>query len=171
MSFARNVTPRYTLSHRSVPDGFERLYYKLHYNMLTVRFWYNHSVIDSNRRRASMCVFCKIVAGEIPSNKVLENDEFVAFHDINPIAPVHILVIPKVHVENFQSVSGELMAKMTPFIQSVAKELCLDQTGYRLIVNNGKDGGQEVPHLHFHLLGGARLKWTHLAKDETHKSL
>ncbi len=118
-----------------------------------------------------MCIFCKIVAGEIPSNKVLENDEFIAFHDINPIAPVHILIIPKVHVENFQSVSGELMAKMTPFIQRVAKELCLDQTGYRLIVNNGEDGGQEVPHLHFHLLGGARLKWTHLAKDDTHKSL
>ncbi|WP_201353511.1 histidine triad nucleotide-binding protein [Hydrogenimonas urashimensis] len=118
-----------------------------------------------------MCIFCKIVDGEIPANKVLENEEFLAFHDINPIAPIHILIIPKVHVENFQSVSPELMAKMTPFIQQVAAELCLDKSGYRLVVNNGKDGGQEVPHLHFHLLGGARLKWTHLTEDETHKNL
>jgi len=118
-----------------------------------------------------MCIFCKIVAGEIPSNKVLENDEFVAFHDINPVAPVHILIIPKKHVENFQSVTPEIMAKMTSFIQDVAKELCLDQNGYRLVTNNGKDGGQEVPHLHFHLLGGAKLKWTHLTDNDTHKSL
>ncbi|MCF6201584.1 MAG: histidine triad nucleotide-binding protein [Hydrogenimonas sp.] len=118
-----------------------------------------------------MCIFCKIVKGEIPSNKILEDDEFLSFHDINPIAPVHILIIPKVHIENFQSVSPELMAKMTTFIQKVAKEMCLDETGYRLVTNNGKDGGQEVPHLHFHLLGGAKLKWTHLTKDETHKSI
>ncbi|SFP49019.1 histidine triad nucleotide-binding protein [Hydrogenimonas thermophila] len=118
-----------------------------------------------------MCIFCKIVAGEIPSNKVLENDEFIAFHDINPVAPVHILIIPKKHVENFQSVTPELMAKMTSFIQDVAKELCLDKNGYRLVTNNGKDGGQEVPHLHFHLLGGAKLKWTHLTENDTHKSL
>jgi len=118
-----------------------------------------------------MCIFCKIVAGEIPSNKVLENDEFIAFHDINPVAPVHILIIPKKHIENFQSTSPELMAKMTSFIQDVAKELCLDKNGYRLVTNNGKDGGQEVPHLHFHLLGGAKLKWTHLTENDTHKSL
>ncbi len=118
-----------------------------------------------------MCVFCQIVEGKIPANKVLEDEEFIAFHDINPIAPIHILIIPKEHVENFQSVNPELMAKMTPFIQKVAEELCLHETGYRLVTNNGKDGGQEVPHLHFHLLGGARLKWTHLTQDETHKSL
>ena len=118
-----------------------------------------------------MCIFCKIVEGEIPANKVLEDDEFLAFHDINPIAPVHILIIPKEHVENFQSASPELMAKMTPFIQKVAEELCLHKTGYRLVTNNGRDGGQEVPHLHFHLLGGARLKWTHLTEDEPKKNL
>ncbi len=118
-----------------------------------------------------MCIFCQIVKGEIPSNKVLEDEEFIAFHDINPVAPVHILIIPKMHVENFQSVSPELIAKMTPFIQRVAKELCLDKAGYRLVTNNGHDGGQEVGHLHFHLLGGAKLKWTHLTDHDTHKSL
>jgi len=118
-----------------------------------------------------MCIFCQIVKGEIPSNKVLEDEEFIAFHDINPVAPVHILIIPKVHVENFQDVSPKLMAKMTPFIQRVAEELCLDKAGYRLVTNNGYDGGQEVGHLHFHLLGGARLKWTHLTDNDTHKSL
>ncbi len=108
-----------------------------------------------------MCIFCKIVEGEIPSNKVLESDEFLAFHDLYPKAPVHILIIPKKHVECFQDVDAETMAKMTPFIQEVAKKLCLDKTGYRLITNNGKDGGQEIFHLHFHMLGGGKLKWEH----------
>ena len=108
-----------------------------------------------------MCIFCKIVEGEIPSNKVLEDDNFIAFHDINPIAPVHILVIPKVHVENFQEVEHSIMAKMTPFIQEISTKMGLDKSGYRLITNNGSDGGQEVLHLHFHLLGGTKLKWHH----------
>ncbi len=116
-----------------------------------------------------MCIFCKIVAGEIPANRVLENDEFLAFHDISPKAPVHVLIIPKHHIENFQSVSGDLMAKMTPFIQEVAKKLSLDRTGYRLITNNGEDGGQEVMHLHFHMLGGAKLLWPHLAPEKEAK--
>ena len=106
-----------------------------------------------------MCVFCKIVNGQLPSNKVLENDDFLAFHDINPSAPIHVLVIPKKHVENFQSVDSDTMAKATPFIQEVAKKLGLDKTGYRLVTNNGEDGGQEVLHLHFHILGGTKLKW------------
>jgi len=106
-----------------------------------------------------MCIFCKIINNEIPSNKVLEDDEFLAFHDINPIAPVHILIIPKIHVEDFQSVSKETMANMTSFIQKVASMLELDKNGYRLITNNGDDGGQEVKHLHFHLVGGTKLKW------------
>ncbi len=106
-----------------------------------------------------MCIFCQIIKGEIPSNKVLEDDDFLCFHDINPAAPVHLLVIPKEHVEKFQDVSGELMAKMTPFIQKVAELMELDENGYRLITNNGEDGGQEVGHLHFHILGGTRLPW------------
>ena len=118
-----------------------------------------------------MCIFCKIVEGEIPCNKVLENDDFLAFHDINPKAPIHILIIPKKHVEKFQDVTPELMAKITPFIQEVAKKLELDQRGYRLIVNNGEDGGQEVMHLHFHILGGTKLLWPQLAPNESKKYL
>jgi len=117
-----------------------------------------------------MCIFCKIVNNEIPSNKVLENDDFLAFHDIHPKAPVHILIIPKLHVACFQDVSGELMGKMTSFIQEVATLIGVDKTGYRLITNNGDDGGQEVHHLHFHLLGGGKLPFEHLT-DETHKNL
>jgi histidine triad (HIT) family protein len=116
-----------------------------------------------------MCIFCKIIEGEIPSNKVLESDDFLAFHDINPIAPVHILIIPKKHIENFQSTPADLMRDMTPFIQEVASKMGLDRDGYRLMTNNGKDGGQEVMHLHFHLVGGARLKWTHLHDDANPK--
>jgi histidine triad (HIT) family protein len=112
-----------------------------------------------------MCIFCKIVEGEIPSNKVLENDDFLAFHDINPSAPIHVLVIPKKHIECFQDVSGELMAKATPFIQEITRKLGLDKTGYRLVTNNGSDGGQEVLHLHFHILGGGKLKWNHYHDD------
>lgn len=118
-----------------------------------------------------MCIFCKIVKDEIPANKVHENDDFLAFHDVNPKAPIHILVIPKNHIEKFQNATPELMAKITPFIQEVARILELDQRGYRLIVNNGEDGGQEVMHLHFHMLGGTKLLWPQLAPDENKKYL
>jgi histidine triad (HIT) family protein len=106
-----------------------------------------------------MCIFCKIIAGEIPSKKVLESDEFLAFYDINPIAPIHILIIPKAHVESFNEVSGETMANMTDFIKDVALEVGVKEDGYRLITNINENGGQEVKHLHFHLLGGAKLTW------------
>lgn len=117
-----------------------------------------------------MCIFCKLVNGEIPSNKILENDDFIAFHDLYPKAPIHILVIPKIHVDCFQDVSPETMAKMTPFLQEVATLTGIDKSGYRLITNNGENGGQEVHHLHFHVLGGAKLPFGHLT-DEPHKSL
>ncbi len=117
-----------------------------------------------------MCIFCKIVNNEIPSNKLLENDDFMAFHDMYPKAPVHVLVIPKVHVECFQDVQANMMGKMTSFIQEVATLMGIDKTGYRLITNNGEDGGQEVHHLHFHVLGGAKLPFGHLT-DETQKNL
>ena len=117
-----------------------------------------------------MCIFCKIVNGEIPSNNVLENDEFIAFHDLYPKAPVHILIIPKIHVACFQDTPVDLMAKMTPFIQEVATLMGLDKSGYRLTTNNGDDGGQEVYHLHFHLMGGAKLPFEH-RRDETHNSI
>ena len=112
-----------------------------------------------------MCIFCKIVDGEIPSNKVLENDDFIAFHDLYPKAPIHILIIPKEHIDCFQDVSVDTMSKMTPFIQEVATLIGVDKSGYRLITNNGVDGGQEIGHLHFHLLGGGKLMWNHLHED------
>ena len=83
--------------------------------------------------------------------------------DINPKAPVHILVIPKIHVDSFNELSADMMAKMTPFIQKVAKHVNIDKSGYRVITNIGSDGGQEVKHLHFHVLGGAKLAWGHFA--------
>ncbi len=118
-----------------------------------------------------MCLFCKIASGEIPANILMENERFVAFHDINPRAPIHLLIIPKAHIEKFQEAPGELMAQMTPFIQEVARTLELDENGYRLIVNNGRDGGQEVPHLHVHLLGGTRLTWPHFSPEEAKKAI
>ena len=108
-----------------------------------------------------MCLFCKIVNKEIPANIELENEDCLAFHDINPQAPVHILVIPKQHVESFNDVSPQTMAQLTSFIQEVVKKVGIDKSGYRVITNIGEDGGQEIKHLHFHILGGAKLKWGH----------
>jgi histidine triad (HIT) family protein len=117
-----------------------------------------------------MCIFCKIVNKEIPNNTVAENENFLAFHDLYPKAPIHILIIPKQHIACFQEVSGEIMAGLTAFAQEVASKTGIDKTGYRLITNNGSDGGQEVPHLHFHMLGGGKLVWDHHHEDP-HKSL
>ncbi len=105
-----------------------------------------------------MCIFCKIVNGEIPNNTVLENDDFLAFEDINPQAKIHTIVIPKAHVESFNEVSSKTMEAMTPFIQEVTKKLNIENDGYRLITNIGSNGGQEVPHLHFHILAGQALR-------------
>ena len=105
------------------------------------------------------CLFCKIIKGEIPSNKVYEDDEILAFKDINPIAPVHILVIPKKHISCAKDIEPEdeaLIGKMFTVINKIADEFKLEN-GYRIINNCGKDGGQEVMHLHFHLLGGKEL--------------
>ncbi len=117
-----------------------------------------------------MCLFCQIVSGDIPNNTVLENDDFIAFHDLYPKAPVHVLIIPKEHVDCFQDADSEMMAGLTVFAQDVARTLGLDQAGYRLITNNGADGGQEILHLHFHMLGGGKLTWDHLHED-VHKNI
>jgi histidine triad (HIT) family protein len=108
------------------------------------------------------CIFCKIVKGEIPSKKVTENDKFLAFYDINPIAPVHILIIPKEHFEKFDSTPDEIFPQMAEFIKEVAKKLNLSD--YRLITNNGKNAGQEVFHLHVHMVANPdrKLKWPKL---------
>jgi len=113
-----------------------------------------------------MCLFCKIINKEIPSNIILEDENFLAFHDINPKAPVHILAIPKVHVDSFNEVTPEMMAGMTQFIQKIAEEVKIEKSGYRVITNIGDNGGQEVKHLHFHILGGAKLKWSHLSDSD-----
>lgn len=105
-----------------------------------------------------MCIFCKIVAGEIPNKTVLENDDFLAFEDINPQANVHVLVIPKVHYKSFHETPSEVMTGMSSFIKEVAEKLGVQEGGYRLITNVGDDGGQEVHHLHFHILAGQKIK-------------
>ena len=105
------------------------------------------------------CIFCKIAAGEIPSNKVYEDEHVFAFRDIAPQAPVHILVIPKKHFASMNEVYGEntlYAAKCLEAIAIIAKQEKLDK-GYRVISNCGEDGGQTVMHLHFHILGGEKL--------------
>lgn len=105
------------------------------------------------------CLFCKIIKGEIPSNKVYEDEEILAFKDINPLAPVHILIIPKKHIACAKDLKAEdeaLIGRMFTVINQIADELKLDN-GYRIINNCGEDGGQEVMHLHLHLLGGKKL--------------
>ena len=106
-----------------------------------------------------MCLFCKIASGEIPSNKVYEDDLILAFRDINPQAPVHVLVIPKTHIPSLDGITAEnlsLVAHIFENIPGIAKAAGLTN-GYRLISNCGPDACQSVPHLHFHLLGGAQL--------------
>lgn len=104
-----------------------------------------------------MCIFCAISEGKIPSKKILENDKFLAFYDINPQTKIHALVIPKEHFKDFNDVSSVIMAEMTTFIQDVVSALNIKSSGYRMISNTGVDGGQEVPHLHFHILAGEKL--------------
>ena len=87
-----------------------------------------------------MCIFCKIVKGEIPSQVILENENFLAFNDINPTRKIHVLIIPKEHFESFDVIPANLMSGMTEFIQNVAKQLGVKESGYRLITNIGKDG-------------------------------
>ena len=104
-----------------------------------------------------MCIFCKIVDGEIPNKTVLEDENFLAFEDINPSAKIHILIIPKTHIESFNEITPEIMGNMTTFIQEVTKKINVKEDGYRLITNIGNNGSQEVKHIHFHLLAGEQL--------------
>lgn len=101
-----------------------------------------------------MCIFCKIVKGEIPNQTILEDENFLAFNDINPTRKIHVLIIPKEHYASFDVTPPKAMSEMTEFIQKVASVLGVKESGYRLITNIGDDGGQEVYHLHFHLIGG-----------------
>ncbi|MBN1635785.1 MAG: histidine triad nucleotide-binding protein [Deltaproteobacteria bacterium] len=104
------------------------------------------------------CIFCKIIAGEIPSNKIYEDDFVYAFDDIQPQAPVHSLIVPKKHIESLNDLSDtELWAAMLNGVHEVAKAKGIKDTGYRIVVNCGPDGTQIVWHLHMHVLGGELL--------------
>lgn len=105
-----------------------------------------------------MNVFEKIIAGELPCKKVLENADFLCFHDISPRAKIHVLVVPKRSVRDFNDADPEMMAKIYPFMMEVIDILGIKNTGYKIITNTGEDGSQEVPHLHFHILGGEKLR-------------
>ena len=106
------------------------------------------------------CLFCKIIAGEIPSKKIYEDDKVLAFYDISPEAPVHVLVIPKVHIQDLNMVDNEnqkYVCECIKAIKEVAKITGIYENGYRVISNVGEDGGQVIPHLHFHVIGGKTL--------------
>ena len=104
------------------------------------------------------CVFCKIVNGNIPSTKVYEDDFVMAFNDIDPIAPIHILVIPKIHINSLMELEDkELLSHIFDVIKNIAKEQGFAEDGFRVVTNIGENGGQAVKHLHFHILGGTKL--------------
>jgi len=106
------------------------------------------------------CIFCRIIKGEVPCNKVYEDDKVLAFHDINPVAPIHVIVIPKGHIPTLMDVEAgqfECLTAMLAAVQRIAKLKGIDQRGFRTIINCNKDGGQVIFHLHMHLLGGKKL--------------
>ena len=105
------------------------------------------------------CIFCRIAAGEIPAQKVYEDDELIAFHDIHPWAPVHILLVPKAHIESMADVTeaqAPLLGRMMALSPRLMRELGVTG-GFRQVINTGRDGGQEVMHLHLHVMGGRQL--------------
>jgi len=108
------------------------------------------------------CIFCKIIAGEIPSKKIYEDDEMLAFNDITPKAPVHILLIPKKHIKSLLDLDPEdtvLAGRLLYKAQELAKEMGCGEKGARFIINAKKHGGQTVDHLHIHILGGRFMRW------------
>ena len=111
----------------------------------------------------SDCIFCRIVAKEIPAKEVARSEHAVAFHDLNPQAPTHVLVVPARHLVNAAAADSEagerVLGGLLRFAVAVAGQLGLAESGYRLVLNNGRDGGQSVDHLHVHLLGGRRMAW------------
>lgn len=109
------------------------------------------------------CLFCRIAAGEIPATIVKRSEDAVAIRDVDPKAPTHVLLIPTKHIAAVRDANGadgeRLLGRLLRFAAEVATELGLDAGGYRVVTNTGKDAGQSVDHLHFHLLGGRRLSW------------
>lgn len=107
------------------------------------------------------CLFCKIVSGEIPSQKVFEDDDAVAFKDINPQAPTHLLVVPRKHIPGLADAGDEdiaLLGRLQKVVRDLAKKGGL-ASGFRVVTNNGRGAGQSVEHLHYHVLGGRRMAW------------
>lgn len=110
----------------------------------------------------SDCIFCKIVKGEIPAKKVYEDDKVIAFNDISPQSPIHILVIPKNHISSANDINNEnkeIIGHIFSVISNIAKSEGIADKGYRIVNNCGEDGGQTVSHIHFHILGGRQLQW------------
>lgn len=108
------------------------------------------------------CLFCKIVSGEIPSTKVYENEWVLAFQDIQPCAPVHVLLIPKKHIASLNEVTeedAEILAHLQLAIPQIANQLNIQANGYRVVSNTGFDGGQTVFHLHYHIIGDKKMAW------------
>ena len=108
----------------------------------------------------SDCLFCKIIAGEIPSTKIYEDESVYAFKDINPLAPVHILIVPKNHISGASEITAENSAVISKIFEAaakIAKEQGISDDGFRIVTNCGENGCQSVGHLHFHLLGGKKL--------------
>jgi len=118
----------------------------------------------SPEQKDTDCVFCKIAAGEIPSNILYQDDEVFAFRDIKPITPVHLLVVSRKHITSLADMTDAetpLVGHMTRVANQLAREQGIAENGYRLTINSGADSGQLVPHLHMHLMGGRMLKWVH----------
>jgi len=108
------------------------------------------------------CIFCKIVNGDIPTDKVYENDFVLAFRDLSPQAPEHLLIIPKKHIatlNDFSADDAQIFGEMGQAAKAVAKELGVDENGYRVVINCNQDGGQTVFHTHMHFLAGRSLSW------------
>lgn len=110
----------------------------------------------------SDCIFCKIASGEIPTQSVYQDDKVIVFKDLNPQAPVHVLLIPKKHYSSLNEITQKdeaLVGYILHKAAEIAAQLGIAEGGYRLVINTNEDGGQSVPHLHFHLLGGRKLGW------------
>lgn len=105
------------------------------------------------------CLFCRIIAGEIPSSKVYEDEYVLAFRDIDPQAPTHILIIPKTHYDSVMDAPPEVVGRLTETAKKLAVSEGLAEKGFRIVVNTGDEGGQSVKHLHMHLLGGRSMQW------------
>lgn len=108
------------------------------------------------------CIFCKIINGEIPSEKVYEDELVLSFKDINPEAPSHVLIIPKKHISSLNELKEEdekIISHVFMVAKEIAEKLGIANSGYRIVTNCGEDGGQTVSHIHFHLLGGRSLQW------------